>query len=123
MTTARARDMRRDESRGSWTAIGVVRGSKDREATRAISPTGSLTFDARLVPFIFAVANLPALGLPVTFLVHVATFGIGEETAWRGFALPRMQAHHDAQRAARWGIWRIPSFFGNPASCSCARWR
>lgn len=62
--------------------------------------------------------NLPALGLPLTLAIHVATFGIGEETGWRGFALPRLQARHDALQAtlrlsAVWGLWHVPSFFGN----------
>lgn len=63
-------------------------------------------------------SNLPAIGLPLTFIVHVATFGIGEETGWRGYALPRLQARHDALTATLllavgWGIWHVPSFFGN----------
>ncbi len=62
--------------------------------------------------------NLPPLGLPLTLVVHVITFGIGEETGWRGFALPRLQARHDALRATLllsvgWGLWHVPSFFGN----------
>jgi hypothetical protein len=28
--------------------------------------------------------KLPALGLPLTLLVHTVTFGVGEETGWRG---------------------------------------
>lgn len=63
-------------------------------------------------------SNLPALGLPLTLLVHVFTFGIGEETGWRGFALPRLQGTHSALHATHllavmWGVWHIPTFFEN----------
>ena len=39
--------------------------------------------------------NLPNVGLPLVLIVHVLTFGIGEETGWRGFALPRLQSRAD----------------------------
>jgi uncharacterized protein len=62
--------------------------------------------------------NLPALGLPLTFLVHTLTFGVGEETGWRAFALPRLQESRSAFRAtallfAGWAMWHVPSFFEN----------
>jgi membrane protease YdiL (CAAX protease family) len=63
--------------------------------------------------------NLPALGLLATWLVHLGTFGIGEETGWRGFALPRLQARLSPLRAtlvlaAAWGVWHLPTFIYNP---------
>lgn len=65
-------------------------------------------------------SNLPAIGLPLTFLVHLLTFGIGEETGWRGFALPRLQQSHRALPATGllflgWALWHVPSFFENPS--------
>lgn len=60
--------------------------------------------------------NLPPLALPVTWLVHTVTFGIGEETGWRGFALPRLERGGSSPLGATavltlfWGAWHIPAF-------------
>lgn len=58
---------------------------------------------------------LPALG-PAAFVFWVLTFGIGEETGWRGFALPRLQRGHSALAATLvlavfWVLWHLPTFF------------
>jgi membrane protease YdiL (CAAX protease family) len=62
----------------------------------------------------------PALGgeaslalLPPFLVVLFATDGLGEETAWRGFALPRLLAGHNALVAslilgALWAAWHLP---------------
>jgi membrane protease YdiL (CAAX protease family) len=58
---------------------------------------------------------LPGLGLlalPMWFL----TFGMGEETGWRGFALPRLQEKHSPLKASiilwlLWAFWHTPLFF------------
>lgn len=62
--------------------------------------------------------NLPPMALPATLLVHLLTFAIGEETGWRGFALPRLQRDHTAMRATHllaigWILWHLPTFFEN----------
>lgn len=47
--------------------------------------------------------------------IMLATFGIGEETGWRGFALPRLQNSHSALKATLiliviWLGWHLPMF-------------
>lgn len=54
--------------------------------------------------------NIGLLALPL----WLATFGFGEETGWRGFALPRLQARHSALTSAvlvalAWIVWHLPA--------------
>ena len=58
---------------------------------------------------------LGPLGLAVIPL-WILTFGIGEETGWRGFALPRLQRRRSALAATLllwvfWALWHLPLFF------------
>jgi membrane protease YdiL (CAAX protease family) len=58
---------------------------------------------------------LPPIGM-LALPVWIFTFGIGEETGWRGFALPRLQKSHNALSATFllwviWAGWHIPLFF------------
>ena len=62
--------------------------------------------------------ELPQLSWISSWLVFTLTFGIGEETGWRGFALPRLQAGRTALRATFilwifWALWHAPQFFYN----------
>jgi len=50
------------------------------------------------------------------WVVMILTFGFGEETGWRGFALPRLQITRSASKATLilipiWIFWHLPLFF------------
>ncbi len=60
--------------------------------------------------------GLPPLGLPAVFALVLLCNGFGEETGWRGFALPRLQARFGPLGgtlllAVLWAGWHAPSFF------------
>jgi membrane protease YdiL (CAAX protease family) len=62
-----------------------------------------------------AVNYLPPLGTGA-LLLWFFTFGLGEETGWRGFALPRLQKSRSALAATTilavfWTLWHLPQFF------------
>jgi membrane protease YdiL (CAAX protease family) len=59
---------------------------------------------------------LPRLGMLGVLGLWLLTFGLGEETGWRGFALPRLQAGRSAFSAALiigvlHTFWHLPAFF------------
>jgi uncharacterized protein len=64
------------------------------------------------------IAELPGLNWLSAWIVWTLTFGFGEETGWRGFALPRLQRCRDARSATFilslfWAFWHAPTFFYN----------
>jgi len=64
------------------------------------------------------VAELPGLNGLSGWLAWILISGLGEETGWRGFALPRLQARYSARDASfilglLWAGWHAPAFFYN----------
>jgi membrane protease YdiL (CAAX protease family) len=57
----------------------------------------------------------PLFELPIVFLVIALLIGLGEEPAWRGFALPRLSAGRSALAGslllfALHAVWHLPLF-------------
>ena len=70
----------------------------------------------------FLSENLPQFSSPVEAVLSIAVMFIvislvnGEELAWRGFALPRLQAKYNALTSSLilgviWGLFHLPLFF------------
>lgn len=63
--------------------------------------------------------EFPQFGPWQYLLFNFFTFGIGEETGWRGFALPLLQKRFSALAATLvlallWACWHIPAFIYRP---------
>jgi membrane protease YdiL (CAAX protease family) len=59
---------------------------------------------------------LPTIGPLGVLGLWLLTYGLGEETGWRGFALPRMQRTRPGTSATfilgiLWAFWHLPAFF------------
>lgn len=76
------------------------------------------------------IAELPGLSRQAGWAVWILTFGLGEETGWRGFALPRFQQRYSARTATLilgllWAAWHAPTFFyttnSRPSACWLSR--
>jgi len=69
--------------------------------------------DLRLLGEVDYLPYLTPLG---AFGIWLLTYGLGEETGWRGFALPHLQRNRSAASATLilavlWACWHLPAFF------------
>jgi uncharacterized protein len=60
-----------------------------------------------------AIREGPLMMLPLFLVILTLTDGLGEELAWRGFALPRLLTQHNALVASLilgviWALWHLP---------------
>jgi membrane protease YdiL (CAAX protease family) len=60
-----------------------------------------------------AIREGPLVMLPLFLVILTLTDGLGEELAWRGFALPRLLSQHNALVASLilgviWALWHLP---------------
>jgi membrane protease YdiL (CAAX protease family) len=65
--------------------------------------------------------DLPPALIPMIVAIRVLTDGIGEETGWRGYALPRLLQHTNAVTASLvlgvvWALWHLPLIFTRSAT-------
>jgi uncharacterized protein len=60
-------------------------------------------------------AEYPELPALLYGIASILCYGCGEETGWRGFALPHLQTHQSALKATiilsfGWALWHLPLF-------------
>jgi len=102
----------RRQARAGWIAVAVLSPFALLAAALAIDRLATGAWPP-IDPALRAFRN-PAWTLDLA--IASVVYGFGEETGWRGFALPRLQARHGALVATTilallWAAWHAPFFF------------
>jgi membrane protease YdiL (CAAX protease family) len=101
---------------GGWLAFALL-----SPVALWLLAAGVLAIQGTAVPSLSAFGvfpGLPATTFVVVFLAEFLINGYGEETGWRGFALPRLQRRHSALVATLilaplWAGWHLPMLWIN----------
>jgi len=98
---------------GWWALIGVI--SPLLLIPLAVLPIGLTTGHWPDWSLFGVTARAPGLSPKATWLLMVLSYGVGEETGWRGFLLPRLQSSRSALGATLilvpiWALWHLPLF-------------
>ena len=61
-------------------------------------------------------SDFGTIGIPLAFVIHTVTYGIGEESGWRGFALRHLLKKNTLLKSTlivtlMWLVWHTPMFF------------
>jgi membrane protease YdiL (CAAX protease family) len=96
-----------------WVVVGL--GSPLLLVPLAIVPIGLVTGNWPDWSLAGVSNRAPGLGPLATWLLMTVSYGVGEETGWRGFLLPRLQTRRSALRATLllvpiWALWHLPAF-------------
>lgn len=94
---------------GWYWYLGVVLGP----AAFSVSVAGCYALLGGSFPAALPWTAAPMLLLPLLLLILTLSDGLGEEPAWRGFALPRVLERHGTVRAGLivgvfWALWHLP---------------
>jgi uncharacterized protein len=98
---------------GRWYLVALLPAALAAVALTALwlLPIGGPSLDE-----ISHMPGIPAATVLGTFLLAVLINGYGEETGWRGYAIPRLRERHDPVTASLllvvpWALWHLPLFF------------